>query len=515
MKAALKKLRDQNNAPQRGRKQPGKAEPLYDVIIVGGGPAGSALAWELARHDVKTLLLDRARFPRVKVCGDYVEPRGLRLLEMMQCLKSLEAGSPLPITHTAVYVESQCRYRGRIPFYGARDDLPPHGYIIPREQLDHLLLKAALKAGARVQEETAVTAVSADKKRVKVEARRGRHREVYQGYLVVGADGVNSIVARDAGLLANDARHTAISQRSYASGIQGEVGEAAFFFETDLFPGYGWMFPIAGNMVNFGVGVLAETCSRLDISVPRLFREFFEKLKRTHHRCANLQLCQPPIGGIVKTYGGAGSNYFDGGLLIGDAGSFVDPMTGEGITSAMESALIAAPVIRNALAAGRFDAPFLSAYERDFRAYFDPSMIFVDLCAATMRNKHLGEPWLKAVARGCELAQRDEDFARTTVACFGGLEINPSGVLAQIWTNTALELATLCPRGMLAFIQGQPNPLLSTAHELIGWQINGWKSLLDDPVWHAGWMLDLERKWLHALSIMSEAKADPRADGLL
>jgi hypothetical protein len=246
-----------------------------------------------------------------------------------------------------------------------------------------------------------------------------------------------------------------------------------------------------------------------------LFREFFEKLKRTHHRCANLQLCQPPIGGIVKTYGGAGSNYFDGGLLIGDAGSFVDPMTGEGITSAMESALIAAPVIRNALAAGRFDAPFLSAYERDFRAYFDPSMIFVDLCAATMRNKHLGEPWLKAVARGCELAQRDEDFARTTVACFGGLEINPSGVLAQIWTNTALELATLCPRGMLAFIQGQPNPLLSTAHELIGWQINGWKSLLDDPVWHAGWMLDLERKWLHALSIMSEAKADPRADGLL
>ena len=511
----MKKARDQNLSSSKRVKTPARADALYDVIVVGGGPAGSVLAWELARHNVKTLVLDRARFPRVKVCGDYVEPRGLRLLDAMQCLKPLEADSPLPITHTAIFVESVCRYRGRIPFYGRQENLPPHGYIIPREQLDHLLLRAAAQAGAQVREETTVTAVSTDEHGVHIEARRGNRKEVYRGRMVVGADGVSSIVARSAGLLADDPRHTAISQRAYASGIEGDVGEAAFFFETDLFPGYGWMFPIAGGMVNFGVGVLAETSQRMDISVPQLFREFFEKLKRSHHRYANLQLCGPPIGGIVKTYGGAGRNYFERGLLIGDAGSFVDPMTGEGITPAMESALIAACVIRDALAAGRFDAGLLSVYEKNFRAYFDPSMIFVDLCAATMRNRHLGEMWLKAVARGCELAQRDRDFAHTTGACFGGLEIDPSGVLSQLWINMAAELATLAPRSLMAFIEGTPNPLSATVREIIGWQVNGWKSFLADPVWHAGWMLDLEKKWLHALAVMSRSGLDPRAKGLL
>ena len=73
-----------------------------------------------------------------------------------------------------------------------------------------------------------------------------------------------------------------------------------------------------GGMVNFGVGILAESARRLNVRVPQLFRSFFDKLRRTHHRCTKLKLCRPPIGGIVKTYGGAGPNVFDGGLLIGD-----------------------------------------------------------------------------------------------------------------------------------------------------------------------------------------------------
>ena len=92
--------------------------------------------------------------PREKVCGDYVEPRGLRILRAMGTLEGLEARGPLPISHSATYVESECRYRGEIPFYGLGDGLPPHGYIVPRDELDDAMLATAAEAGATVHEET-------------------------------------------------------------------------------------------------------------------------------------------------------------------------------------------------------------------------------------------------------------------------------------------------------------------------------------------------------------------------
>ena len=132
-----------------------------DVIIVGGGPAGSVLAWDLARRGVQVLLLERARFPREKVCGDYVEPRGLRILQAMGCLEHLEPSKLLPISRTATFVEWECHYSGPIPSYGLREGLPAHGYLIPRERLDAAMLDTAMRAGAIVHEETAVTGVSA------------------------------------------------------------------------------------------------------------------------------------------------------------------------------------------------------------------------------------------------------------------------------------------------------------------------------------------------------------------
>lgn len=502
-------------AKREPRKSPrNKAGKAYDVIVVGGGPAGSVLSWELARRGIAVLLVDRARFPREKVCGDYVEPRGLRLLSAMGCLEELEHTDPLPITHSATYINSNCRYRGRIPFYGWREDLLPHGYIISREELDYALLRTAAAAGATIYEETLVTGVVFDPKIVRIEARKNGRRVNLQSHLVIGADGVNSIVARSAGMLANDPRHVALSQRAYAEGIDGEIGEAAFFFEKDFFPGYGWMFPMRGGRVNLGVGVLSETAQRLNIKVPQLFQSFFDKLKRSHHRCANLRLCRPPIGGIVKTYGGAGRNFFDHGMLIGDAGSFVDPMTGEGITPAMESALLAAPVIATALARGRSNAESLSAYESAFRGYFDPSMIFVDFCAAAMRNRHLADWWLSAVSRGCEVAQKDADFARTAGACFGGLEIEPTGVLWHVWKNVGWELAGSVPRTLLAMMEGKTGHTFAAAEDWWLLQLSAWNSLIDDPIWHASWLIDLQKKWLHAVALMYKQDGDPRSVGL-
>jgi flavin-dependent dehydrogenase len=319
----------------------------------------------------------------------------------------------------------------------------------------------------------------------------------YRAKLVAGAAGVNSVVARDCGLAVNDERRVAVAQRAYAT-VAGDVGEAAFFFAEDLFPGYGWLFPLAGGRANLGVGILAETRRRLDVHVPALFADFVEQLRGVHPRCATLELCAPPIGGIVRTYGAAGPNHADGAVLVGDAGSFVDPMTGEGITPAMESSLLASPVLRDALAAGRFDAAQLAPYEASFRAYFGPAMSFLDLCAATLRNRHLARPWLKALARGCELAAAEPDFARTGGAYFGGLDVRPYGILGQVWVRVAQDLA----RGSTG------------VGDLVDWQLGLARSFVSDPLWHARWAAEVQRRWLRLLAA-PHAGADPRYAGVL
>ncbi len=488
---------------------------VWDVIVVGGGPAGSTLAWKLASQGVKTIVLDAAKFPREKVCGDYVEPRGLRILDQMGGLATLEATSPLPITYSSTYIDGQREYIGRIPFYGVHSDLPPHGYIVPRDIFDSLLLEIAGKAGATIHEETYASGFTATYEGVEVHAQSKGRKLVYRGRTVVGADGVNSVIARSAGLLESDPRHIALSQRAYADGFEGGLGEAAFFFDAEFFPGYGWTFPMSQGRVNLGVGVLKETCQRDGIAVPQLFQDFFAKLKTTHPRCRNLKLCKPPIGGIVKTYGAAGPNYFDRGLLIGDAGCFVDPMTGEGITPAMESALIAARVLVNALETKRVDSETLSTYERQYRAYFDPAMVFVDLCAATLRNPHYWKSWKRALQRGCALAQKDRKFAATAGACFGGLEVSPTGILVEMWRKTAEGLMETGSRSMLDMMTGNFGTATSAIRESAGWVNDSFASLCRDPYWHTRWAMDVQGKWLHALSIMSKGKTDPRIKGLI
>ena len=399
----------------------------HDVIVVGAGPAGSVAAWALARRGIAVLVLDHAHFPREKVCGDYVEPRGLRVLARMDCLGEIDHTTPQPVSHSAVYVNGARRYGATIPFYSQGHGHHPPGYVVPRETLDHVLLEAAIRAGADVRQGVLATNVLTGARGIAVSTRDRTGAHTYRGSLVVGADGVHSIVARCAGILANDPRHTVLSQRAYAEGLDGDLDEALIFFERHFFPGYGWMFPMAGGRVNLGVGVLAETSSRRGIHIPQLFAGFVEQLRHIDHRWANIRLCRSPVGGLVKTYGGASQNHFDGGLLVGDAGSFADPMTGEGITPAMESGLLAASVIERALQHGRFDADFLSQYRRNFRAYFDPSMVFLDLCAAGMRNHHLSDSWLRTLAQGCQVAQQDPEYARTVGACFGGLILRRPG----------------------------------------------------------------------------------------
>jgi geranylgeranyl reductase family protein len=484
-------------------------DDAFDVIVVGGGPAGSVAAWSLASRGVRVAVLERAVFPREKVCGDYVEPAGLRILQIMGCLDTLDA--PLPITAARVYVGPREVYQGAIPYYGDAHGLPAHGYIVPRHVLDTHLLERAGSAGAHVFEGCEASDIRREGGLMKVAASNGERTLSLTAPLVVGADGAESIVARRFGQRRADRRYIALSQRAYVEGVEGAGGEATIWFDDDIFPGYGWMFPMADGRANVGVGILSETCHRHGLSVPKAFAACVQKLRIRHPACAGVQVASRPLGGVVKTYGGAGPNHFDGGLLVGDAGSFADPLTGEGITQGMESALIATPTLLAALEQGRFDVAFLAGFERDFRHHFDPSMRFLDLWAAVTRNWHLRDFWLRATARGFGEAAADPDFGRITGAAFGGLNLRPLAVVEQVWSRVLAHVGEGGAAGFAALMAGRPPAAL--AADVRAWS-EGWTgSLAEDPGWHFAWMGDVALKWARVQPSLWGRRQSPRMAG--
>ncbi len=483
------------------------ATQAYDVIVVGGGPAGSVMAWSLARRGVRVAVLERSRFPREKVCGDFVEPAGLRILDKMGCL---DASAP-PVTNARVFVGPRQVYRGTVPYYEDAHGLPTHGHIVPRDVLDTRLLERAESAGASVFQGCEVGAVGRENGKSSVTASRGETTASFTAPLVIGADGAESIVARSFGQRHADRRYIALSQRAYAEGVEGAEGEATLWFDDDIFPGYGWMFPMGGGRANVGVGILSETCHRHGLSVPKAFAACIQKLRVRHPACAEIRVASRPLGGVVKTYGAAGPNHFDGGVLIGDAGSFADPLTGEGITQGMESALIAVPTLMAALEKGRFDAAFLGCFERDFRSHFDPSMRFLDLWAALTRNWHLREFWLRATARGFDEAAGDPDFARTTGAAFGGLNLRPLAVAEQVWSRLLAHVGRGGMADVAQLLAGRAPAAL--AGDLRVWR-DGWaRSVAADASWHYAWLADVALKWARLQPSLWSVRESPRVDG--
>ncbi len=482
---------------------------MYDVIVSGGGPAGSVMSWKLAKSGMKVLLLERDKFPREKVCGDFVEPRGLRVLEMMGCLDKIKRSDRLPIDQVSIYLRSVLEYSGKIPFYGNHNDLQSHGYIISRYEFDKLLIDEASKAGVEIIEGISVKSVEFTENKVIVNVQSNSGAEKFEAELIVGADGVHSTVARSAGMLADDSRYTAVSQRCYVEGLASDLGESAFFFDEELFPGYGWMFPMPRGRANIGIGILSECRNRYDIKVSELLKQFLHKLKSSHPLCGKIKVSSPPIGGIVKTYGGRKKNYFDRGILVGDAGCFVDPMTGEGITAAMESSLIGASVLIKALEQGSFDAGTLSEYEKNFRSYFDPSLLYVDLVACIMRNRDFSRIWLDNVTKGCRLAKADDEFLKVTGATFGGMEIYPTQIAMQVWEKTVKEFNPI-----YNLVNGNIGEFTSSLFDLAFMQFTSLSSLSKDPVWYAQWCSDIANKWISLTASISILNKDSRAIGL-
>lgn len=306
-----------------------------DVLVVGGGPAGSATAYFLAKSGADVLLLDRASFPRDKPCAEYLSPQASRLLHEMGVLEAVERSGAAQLTGMQVRAPNGAVIHGEFAaahgFHGFRD----RGLALRRTVLDGLLLDAARGAGARVLERTMVRDLLRDDAGrvigVSVDDAAGR-REM-RASLVVGADGLRSVVGRRAGLIRQGRwpRRTAlVTHFEGVTGLStmGEMHVAA----GDR--GYLGIAPVGGGVTNVAVVVPASRAPEMAGDAEGFLMRWIESQPHLRARFAEASRVSP-VRAVGTFNSRARIAWLPGLALVGDAADFFDPFTGEGIYAAL------------------------------------------------------------------------------------------------------------------------------------------------------------------------------------
>jgi geranylgeranyl reductase family protein len=310
----------------------------FDVLVVGAGPAGSVAALVLARGGARVAVVDKARFPRDKACGDLVGPRGVQLLNdlAIEVPRAANVGDMVVVGPTG--------RRVRLPCYPGTT-YPGYALACPRVSLDETLHAAAVSAGVEAFVGRAAEPVSDDTSLAGFVLSSG---ERLRADIVIGADGASSRVAEVAGLVDSTRVLWGFALRAYLD--DPVTVPHIVLWEPEPwcgFPGYGWLFPGIDGRANVGLGLGVLSDRRAGARAARDFDVFLEHLWQIGVLDSDPKPSSAPhrLGGWLKL-GMVGTTPARGRvLLVGDAAGLVNPLQGEGISQGMQSGRAAAEAV--------------------------------------------------------------------------------------------------------------------------------------------------------------------------
>jgi geranylgeranyl reductase family protein len=341
----------------------------HDVVVVGAGPGGSAAAHYLSRLGLDVLLLDRSDFPRDKTCGDGLTPRALRVLDDMGILPDVRQRGCEVGGYTVVAPNGR---------HTAADIPPPGALVVPRLQLDHLILQRAISSGARFEPNVAVSHLEPTPHGVTIHADAPRASSTpqpvaFRAKTAVLATGAAFGVLTRSRILPQQPR-AMLAARAYFRDLQIDVARTFELRFTDIpMPGYGWVFPVAAREANIGVGFLPG--KRTGTAHQAMAR--FSAGQHMQGLLAGARQDGPLKGYPIRVDFLRSPTTAPRTLLVGEATGLVNPLTGEGIDYALESGRIAAEHLARAFASDRPLDEF--AYDRDLRARFGPIFRFSEI----------------------------------------------------------------------------------------------------------------------------------------
>ena len=384
-----------------------------EVLVIGGGPAGAAAGYWLARHGHDVTIVERKSFPREKTCGDGLTPRAVHQLQEMglgEALTPFHRYNGLRATGMGRELELEWPSH---PIY------PQYGYVVRRRELDQMVAFNAEAAGARLLQGHEALQPVIDRGFVRgavVHDKRspnGENREIRARYVLV-ADGANSRFGRALGTFRTREWPYGTAIRTYWQTPR----HADPWIESALdvkdrngnpMPGYGWIFPVGDGTVNIGVGLLSTFRDFKSVNTTHLLDAYAHQVAERWEIEPDRPECKAtsgriPMGGSVGPK--AGPTY----LVIGDAAGSVNPFNGEGIDYAYETARMAADVLHDALVGG--DPTHLQHYpkwlEEEYGEYFKVARLFArvigrpalmrELTRAGMHSRTLMEWVLRIMA---------------------------------------------------------------------------------------------------------------------
>ncbi len=387
-----------------------------DICILGAGPGGASAALQFDNIGLPCTLVDKAMFPRDKICGDALSGKVSSILNRIdpniiggfQKEKQLQVDS-WGIRFTAPNLKSL-----DVPFklnFNRDEDSAP-GFISKRLDFDNYLVEQ-VKKRKQIEffEGTEMTDFEEHKDYI-ILTSKDKSLSIKTKILLV-ADGAHSRFARHHAGIEMELNHHSAGLRAYYKGVK-QMDENNFIeliFLKELLPGYFWIFPLPNGHANVGLGMLSKTVSKKRLNLKQIMMELIETHPYLKHRFEDAEMVDKirgyglPLGSKKRSI--SGNRY----MLLGDAGSLIDPFSGEGIGNALYCGFYAANHAKKCFDANNFSADFMKGYDKDIQRVMGQ-----ELSLSRKMQLALRFPWLFNLV--VNVAARNRRLSETLTAMF-------------------------------------------------------------------------------------------------